>query len=214
MSLPTANIISGSALWYTSRATGVVCLVLFTVVSVLGIMVNRQGRLPGLPRFAVTGLHRSLSLIVVAFLAVHIVTALADQYVTIQLIAVVVPFTSTYESLWIGLGAVALDLLAAVILTSLIRGRLPAFTWRVIHWSSYAAFPAMVIHSIGSAGDMQSGFFLALVLGCVLVTGLAVSYRFARTLTDVPQWQRAAVLLAGRRHRADYPSRSGRSGRR
>ena len=43
-----------TALWYASRATGVVTLVLLTAVVVLGMMVNRQGRLPGLPRFAVT----------------------------------------------------------------------------------------------------------------------------------------------------------------
>ena len=54
--------ISSTALWYASRATGVVALVLLTVVVLLGILVNRRGRLPGLPRFAVTSLHRSLSL--------------------------------------------------------------------------------------------------------------------------------------------------------
>ena len=43
-----------TAFWYASRATGVVALLLLTAVLVLGILVNRQGRLPGLPRFAVT----------------------------------------------------------------------------------------------------------------------------------------------------------------
>ncbi len=64
-----SGITKSTALWYASRATGVVCLVLLTVVLLLGILVNRQGRLPGLPRFAVTGLHRSISLLAVAFLA-------------------------------------------------------------------------------------------------------------------------------------------------
>lgn len=73
-------MITGTALWYASRATGVVSLVLFSLVAILGIMVNRQGRLPGLPRFAVTGLHRNLSLLTVAFLGIHITTAIADGY--------------------------------------------------------------------------------------------------------------------------------------
>ncbi len=63
-----SGITSGTALWYASRATGVICLVLLTAVMVLGILVNRQGRLPGLPRFAVTSLHRNLSLLSVAFM--------------------------------------------------------------------------------------------------------------------------------------------------
>ena len=74
-----------TALWYASRATGVVCLLLMTAVVLLGILVTRQGRLPGLPRFAVTGLHRNLSLLAVLFLAIHVVTAILDPFVTIGL---------------------------------------------------------------------------------------------------------------------------------
>ena len=68
--------INSTALWYASRATGVVTLLLLTAVVVLGILVNRQGRLPGLPSFAVTGLHRNISLLAVAFLVIHVVTAI------------------------------------------------------------------------------------------------------------------------------------------
>ena len=71
-----------TAFWYASRATGIVALLLLTAVLVLGILVNRQGRLPGLPRFAVTDLHRNLSLLSVAFIAVHVFTAVLDTYVT------------------------------------------------------------------------------------------------------------------------------------
>ena len=49
---------TGTAFWYASRATGVISLILLSVVMIFGILVNRQGRLPGLPRFAITGLHR------------------------------------------------------------------------------------------------------------------------------------------------------------
>ncbi len=57
--------------WYASRATGIVAMLLLTAVLVLGLVVTRQGRIPGLPRFAVAGLHRNLSLLAVAFIAVH-----------------------------------------------------------------------------------------------------------------------------------------------
>ena len=45
-------------LFRTLLATGLVALLMLTAVVLLGILVNRAGRLPGLPRFAVTGLHR------------------------------------------------------------------------------------------------------------------------------------------------------------
>jgi methionine sulfoxide reductase heme-binding subunit len=173
------GITQSTALWYASRATGIVCLVLLTVVALLGILVNRQGRLPGLPRFAVTGLHRSISLLAVAFLAVHVITAVADKFVTIQLIAAVVPFTSSYEPFQIGLGAVALDLIAALIITSLLRAHLGRRLWRGVHWLAYAAYPVAVAHSITTAKDLRSGVLLALTVGCVLSVCAAAVYRFA-----------------------------------
>ncbi len=126
------------AFWYASRATGVVALLLLTAVMVLGMLVNRQGRLPGLPRFAVTGLHRNLSLLAVAFVALHVLTAVADSYVNIPITAVVVPLASPYERFWLGLGAVSLDLFVAVIVTSLLRRHLSRRAWRVVHLLSYA----------------------------------------------------------------------------
>jgi methionine sulfoxide reductase heme-binding subunit len=169
-----------TALWYASRATGVVCLVLFTAVVLLGILVNRQGRLPGLPRFAVTGLHRSISLLAVVFLVIHVVTAVADGYVSIQLAAAVIPFLSSYEPVQMGLGAVALDLIAALVVTSLLRARLPRRLWRGVHWLAYAAFPIAVLHSVTSAGDLRSGWLLGLTAACVLSVAAAVGYRVAK----------------------------------
>src|SRR2546429_8066348 len=90
----------------------------------LGILATGQGRLPGLPSFAVTGLHRSLSLLSVLFIAVHVTTAIIDPFVSIGLAAVVIPFISPYEPFWLGLGAVALDLITALILTSLARAHI------------------------------------------------------------------------------------------
>ena len=170
-------MITGTALWYASRATGVVCLVLFSLVAILGILVNRQGRLPGLPRFAVTGLHRNLSLLTVAFLGIHIVTAIADGYVDIPWLSTIVPFTSGYERIWIGLGTVAVDLFAAVIVTSLLRDRLTPSVWRAVHWLSYFSYPVAVVHSLGASKDLRSGWLLALTMATVFAVVTAIAYR-------------------------------------
>jgi methionine sulfoxide reductase heme-binding subunit len=176
------GITSSTALWYASRATGVVSLVLLSAVMILGLLVNRQGRLPGLPRFAVLGLHRNLSLLAVAFVAVHVVTAVADSYVSISLAAAVIPFVSRYEPLWLGLGAVSLDLMAAVIATSLLRGRIGRRAWRAVHWLAYASWPVAVAHSLGSSADLRSGPFLALAIVCVVAVGGALAWRVVAAL--------------------------------
>lgn len=185
-----------TALWYASRATGVVTLVLLTVVVILGMLVNRQGRLPGLPRFAVTGLHRNISLLSVAFLVIHVVSAIADPYVTIGLAAAVIPFTSAYKPLWLGLGALSLDLIAALILTSLVRGRMSRRAWRGIHWAAYAAWPLAIVHSIGSSTDMRSAVMLGVLAGCVLAVCAALTWRLAHAARQIPRARRAAATLA------------------
>jgi methionine sulfoxide reductase heme-binding subunit len=190
------GITHGTALWYASRATGVVSLVLLTLAVVLGMVVNRRGRLPGLPGFAVTGLHRNLSLLSVAFLAVHVAAAVADPYVTITPIAAVIPFTSQYRPFWLGLGAVALDLLIALIVTSLLRGRISRRAWRGVHWLAYAAWPVAFAHSLGSSPDLRAGPLRTLAIGCALTVGGALACRVARAKRETPRAGRAAAVLS------------------
>jgi len=180
-------MITGTAFWFASRATGVISLILFSLVAMLGILVNRQGRLPGLPRFAVTGLHRNLSLLTVAFLGTHIVTAIVDGYAHIPWLSTVVPFTSGYERFWIGLGTVAIDLFAALIVTSLLRDRLRPSVWRAIHWLAYVCYPVVVVHSMGAYKDLQSGWLLALTLATVFAVITAIGYRVLDARAAVPR---------------------------
>ncbi len=190
-----SGITGSTALWYASRATGVVTLLLLTAVVLLGILVNRQGRLPGLPGFAVTGLHRNISLLAVAFLAIHVVTAIADPYVTIGLAAAVLPFVSAYRPFWLGLGAISLDLIAALILTSLVRARMSRRVWRGIHWLAYAAWPLAVLHTIGSSADARNGLVLGVLVGCVLATVAALAWRLSHAAREIPRAGRAAAAL-------------------
>jgi len=185
-----------TAFWYASRATGIVALLLLTAVLVLGILVNRQGRLPGLPRFAVTDLHRSLSLLSVAFIAVHIVTAVLDTYVHIPLLSAVIPFASGYERLWLGLGAIALDLMAAMIVTSLLRGRLNRVVWKAVHLLAYASWPLTFAHSLGSSKDLQQGWLLFLAIGCAAAVAAAAAFRLAHAARQVPRAGRVSAILS------------------
>jgi len=180
-------MITGTAFWFASRATGVISLILFSLVAILGILVNRQGRLPGLPRFAVTGLHRNLSLLTVAFLGTHIVTAIVDGYAHIPWMSTVVPFSSGYERFWIGLGTVAVDLFAALIVTSLLRDRLKPSVWRAVHWLAYVSYPVIVVHSLGASKDLRSGWLLALTMATVFAVISAIGYRVLDAFAAVPR---------------------------
>ena len=171
---------NSTVLWYLSQGTGIVSLVLYTAVMLLGIAVVGQGRLPGLPRFSVVALHRSISLLAIVFLALHIGTAILDSYVNISAISAIIPFASSYEPLWIGLGAVAVDVMIALVVTSLLRDRIPPRAWRVVHWLAYAFWPLVIAHTIGlgsGRGNLISGWQLWLTILCVLAVAAAVVWR-------------------------------------
>ena len=165
-------------LWYASRSTGAVSLVLFTAVMVLGIATAGRQSTRFLPRAAVLRLHRTLSLTSMAFLAVHIVTAIADGYVKLNYWNVVLPFSASWNPLWVGLGAVAVDLMLAVAITSALRRRLSVRVWKAVHLSSYAMWPIAILHGFGiSGGDGRSLWMLVLDAACIAGVLLAVLLR-------------------------------------
>jgi sulfoxide reductase heme-binding subunit YedZ len=164
-------------LWFATRGAGAVSLLLFTVVACLGIMTVGRFQRPGWPRFVTAELHRNLALLSTAFLAVHVITAIADPYTSLGLAAALVPFASSYRPLWVGLGVISVDLGVAIVATSLLRGRIGRRAWRAIHWLAYAAWPLAVVHSVGSGSDAGAVWMLAIDAACVIAVGAAVAWR-------------------------------------
>ena len=153
-----------SALWYLGRGAGVVTLLAFTLTLVLGI-ITRSGRpLPGLPRFAVAEVHRTTSLLATSLLAVHIVTLTLDTKAQLGWIDAVLPFTGQWRPFYVGLGALAVDLTLALVVTSLLRDRIHPRAWRAVHWSAYAMWPLALVHGLGTGTDAGSGWFTDLVV--------------------------------------------------
>jgi DMSO/TMAO reductase YedYZ heme-binding membrane subunit len=166
-------------LWFATRGAGVVSLVLFTSVMGLGVLTAGRWQTVSWPRFLTAELHRRLALLSVVFLGVHIVTAIADPFTSLGIVAAAIPFASSYRPLWVGLGVISVDLVLALIVTSLLRSRIGGRTWRTIHWASYAAWPLALLHGIGSGTDGTSPWLLAVDVLCLGAVSLAVAWRFA-----------------------------------
>jgi sulfoxide reductase heme-binding subunit YedZ len=163
--------------WYLTRASGTVALILLTASMVIGVAAIARLRGPGVPRFVVDGIHRTASLLAVVFLGVHIVTAVLDSFAPISLLDAVIPFIGSYRPLWLGLGAVAFDLMLAVAITSLVRDRMGHATWRGVHWLAYATWPLAVLHGFGTGSDVHQGWLQAIDVACILVVLAAVAGR-------------------------------------
>ncbi|MDP9273036.1 MAG: ferric reductase-like transmembrane domain-containing protein [Chloroflexota bacterium] len=166
-----------SVLWFATRGAGIVSLVMLTGVVCLGVLTSTRWQAESWPRFLTAQLHRNISLLAVVFLAIHIVTAVVDPYTSLGWMTVIVPFSSPYRRLWLGLGVVAFDLLLALILSSLLRARIGIRAWRVVHWAAYLAWPAAVVHGYGTGSDLSAPWMLAIDALCVAAALAAVGWR-------------------------------------
>ena len=158
----------GPGLWYATRATGLVTLLLLTVSVLLGILTAGRFSTQRWPRFLSQGLHRNVSLLVLVFLALHVGTTVIDTYTSIPLTAAFIPFASSYKAAWLSLGAVALDMLIALIVTSLLRARIGHRAWRRVHWLAYACWPVAVAHGLGTGTDRNATWVFALTVACAV----------------------------------------------
>ena len=166
-----------TALWFLTRATGLVTLLLLSATVVLGTVASVGWTTERLPRFLSQAVHRNLSLFCLAILGVHVLTTVVDGYVPITLLDVVIPFRSPYRPVWVGLGALAFDMLLAVAITSGLRRRIGTAAWRGVHWLAYACWPVAVLHGFGSGTDAKLPGTQVVMVCCIGTVTVAVVWR-------------------------------------
>jgi sulfoxide reductase heme-binding subunit YedZ len=163
---------ASNPLWYATRSSGLAAFVMLTLSVVLGVLTTQRIATGWWPRFASQALHRNVSLLAVVLLVTHVLTTLLDNYVAISWWAGVIPFASTYDRVWIGLGTLALDLILVVTLSSLVRLAVGHRSWRLLHWLSYAAWPLAMTHYLSSGTDALASWSLAIAaVSTVAVVG-------------------------------------------
>jgi sulfoxide reductase heme-binding subunit YedZ len=177
-----SSITHGPFLWYATRAAGLITLMLLTASMVLGILTAGRFASRTWPRFVVQGLHRNLALLALGCLALHVGTTVIDTYTSIGLRAAFVPFSSDYKRWWLGLGAVACDLMLLLALSSLVRQRIGHRLWRVIHWAGYLCWPVAIAHGLGTGTDRTATWVLALTFGCIAAVICSACYRVVTAL--------------------------------
>ena len=192
---------SSTALWYATRATGLMALVLLTATMVLGLTTTTRARARNWPGFAQQEMHRRISILAVVFLALHVLTSVLDTYVHIGWAAIVIPFTSEYSRFWVGVGAIALDLMIAVFASSLLRARLRPGTWRAIHWLAYLSWPVALAHTFGMGTDSRQAWVIALGVLCVASVAVALAWRLRQASRQVAARQaHSSVPVAPPKH--------------
>ena len=158
--------------WLLLRVTGIVALAALTV-SVASGLAGPAVRAPAV-RGVLVSAHRSAAVTGLSLTVGHVAFAVVDPWVDVSAIAAVVPGASAWEPGWVGVGAVAVDLLVVVAVTSALRGRAPR-TWWTLHVLTYPAWLLATAHALAIGTDAwRAPYLLAGGMGVMLVGVAAV----------------------------------------
>lgn len=171
---------SGSLTWYLVRSTGIVAYGLLAGSMLWGLWLStrtpsRRGRAWLLE------VHKALSALAVLFTAGHLAALVADSWLEFGPTELLVPFASGWEPAAVAAGVVALYLLLAVEVTSLLRRTLSRRHWRTVHLASFGAYLLATGHFLAAGTDAGNRLLLALVGGVFGVVTIGAAYRAVTT---------------------------------
>jgi sulfoxide reductase heme-binding subunit YedZ len=149
--------------WLSSRAFGVVALVLISLSVGVGLaLAGGVRRRPGLPK-RLKGLHESLALAGLLAIVLHGLFLLGDSYLKPGLVGISVPFTLSVDPVWNGLGVIAGWMSAVIVGSFYVRRRIGVKVWRWLHRWTFAVYGLGIVHTLGSGTDAGSVWLLAIV---------------------------------------------------
>jgi predicted ferric reductase len=157
--------------WYITRAAGLIGYILLWLSTAWGLAVSSKIFDPLLMRNYTYDFHQFLSLLSIGFILLHLTVLTFDHYLPFSAIQILVPFTSTYRPLWVGIGVISFYLILLVTVTFYIRQKIGIQAFRVIHILSMVAYIGATLHGIYAGTDstlvtvqwLYKGSFLSVV---------------------------------------------------
>jgi predicted ferric reductase len=186
---------SVQAMWYVTRAAGLMSYLLVWLSTVWGLAVSNKIFDPVLHRAFTYDFHQFLSLFAIGFIVLHIVVLLADQYLPFSVAQILVPFAAPYRPVWVGLGTIGMYLVLLVSITFYIRRRIGQKAFRAIHMASYLAFIAAALHGLLSGTDSPLITVRVMYLSTTLIVVFLTAYRILMST----QAKRQRAALQGRK---------------
>ena len=177
--MPLTTSATPHLFWITSRAAGVVSLVLASLAVSIGLVMSlrfMRRRGPDL-----TTLHEALSLATLVALAVHGLSLLGDHFLSPSLADIALPFAWSYKTFWTAIGIIAGWGLAFLGISYYFRRRIGVQRWRKLHRLTALAWVFGIVHTLGEGTDAGQTWFLVMI-GIVAVP--AVALLLVRYLTE------------------------------
>ena len=194
-------------LWILARSTGIVAYALLSGTVLAGLTAKSRP-VKALAPAATVDVHRFLSLLALMAVGLHGVFLALDTSVRIPVLALLVPGTSPYRPLWVGLGVAGAELMLLVHLSFRFRKRIGVKNWRRLHYVTYLAFLGATAHGLMAGTDSARPWALAMYVGA---TGAVVALTAWRVLAPprgaaAPRVPRAEAPAPALREPAPEPA--------
>jgi sulfoxide reductase heme-binding subunit YedZ len=170
------------SVWYVARASGIVAYLLLSTSVILGALMSARTKFTW-PKFAVEELHRFLTILTATFVVLHGSALLLDRVVPISLAQALVPFAAPYRPLAVGLGTVAVELMAAVGLTNMFRAQLPRTVWRRAHYLTIGVWVFASLHALLAGSDRGDPWFAGIFAAATCAVFIAFGLRLRVALS-------------------------------
>jgi len=160
---------SDQSMWYLTRAAGIIAYLLLWLSTVWGLVIPSKLFGEVLSGDFTFDFHKFISLLSLGFLGLHIVVLTADKYLPFSVAQLLVPFLSPYRPLWVGIGIISFYLILLVTVTFYLRKQIGMKTFRLIHYTSLAAYLGAVVHALVSGADSSLPAVIFLYISTVAV---------------------------------------------
>jgi hypothetical protein len=161
----------GLLAWYTARAMGLLAYLAVAGSVVYGLLLSTKILDTIAHRPVSFALHKDLALVGLILGTIHPLVLLADQSFAFTPAALLVPFTSPFAPVWVGLGQLAFYGLAVVTASFYVRRHIGQRAWRLLHYLTFAVFLGTTAHGIMAGSDSGApwAFWLYLVPGALAI---------------------------------------------
>lgn len=163
---------AGKLPWYLARASGVIAYVFLVGTTAWGLLLSTRLVKTHVPPPLTLALHNSFTWLALGFAVFHGAILLFDHYIGFTPAQLLVPFTSPYEPVWVGLGTIGLYLAVLTAFSFYVRRWIGQRTWRRLHYLTFAVFVLITVHgwSAGTDASALAAIYLAAGAGVMFLT--------------------------------------------
>jgi predicted ferric reductase len=165
--------------WVFERLFGFGAYIAMTGSVIYGLLLSTK-LLDAIAHRPITfSLHQDLASIGLGMAAIHGLLLGLDKSMPFTLAQIAIPGMAPYAPIWVGVGQIALYLMALVVGSFYVRRQIGQRAWRTLHYVTFLAFVGATVHGTMSGSDSSSLWAWWMYVGSSVLVVFLLVYRIA-----------------------------------